>query len=342
MHKSIRHSIALLLVQWAPIAIAQEVSVETVLTGLSHPTSVAIRPGGTAERYEVFVADSGAQRVLKVSSNDPKRSADVITGFSDASATGKKLPAGNPVGLLFLDEKHLVAGIAGAPPELRLYELTEADTALNADGAKQKVAPKLAGNESGDAFGSCVGLARTRSNDYVADMLVVAFGSTHHVNGLWKVPVRANMLGEMSRLERKPPLQVLQPTALAVSERGYVLAVDAFSRLRQNRLTFLNPINDQVVLDFQPDLSAIRGVAYSPKSGNLYALATASAKEEHGLFRLDDAREPGEQQIRATKIADVKRPAALVFAPDGALYVATLEDKSERDGGALLKVTGDL
>ncbi|HJQ81780.1 MAG TPA: hypothetical protein VJ828_17580, partial [Lacipirellulaceae bacterium] len=114
-------------------AVADEVSVETVLTGLSHPASVAIRPGGTAERYEVFVADSGAQRVVKISSNNPGRSTDVITGFPDASATGKRLTKGNPFCLLFLDEKHLVAGIAGAPPELRLYELTEADTPLDAD-----------------------------------------------------------------------------------------------------------------------------------------------------------------------------------------------------------------
>ena len=323
-------------------AVADEVSVETVLTGLSHPASVAIRPGGTAERYEVFVADSGAQRVVKISSNNPGRSTDVITGFPDASATGKRLTKGNPFCLLFLDEKHLVAGIAGAPPELRLYELTEADTPLDADGAKQKVTPELPGEETEDAFGSCVGLVRTRSNDYVADMLVVAFGGTHHVNGLWKVPVRANMLGEMSRLERKPPLQVLQPTALAVSERGHVLAVDTFSRLRQNRLMFLNPINDQVVLDFQPDISGVSGVAYSPKSGNLYALATLYGKDEQGLFRLDDARMPGEQQITITKLADIKRPAALAFAPDGALYVTTLGDKSEKDAGALLKVSGDL
>jgi hypothetical protein len=342
MSSSIRILVAMLFLSWARPAIAEDVSVETVLTGLNVPTSVAIRPGGTADRYEVFVADSGAQRVVKISSNEPSRSTDVIAEFPNVAATGKRLPKGNPFGLLFLDEKHLVAGIAGAPPELRLYELTEADTPLNADGAKQKVTPELSGEESEDASGSCVGLARTRPNDYVADMLVVAFGGTHHVNGLWKVPVRANMLGEMSRLESKPPLQVLQPTALAISERGYVLAVDAFSRLRQNRLMFLNPINDQVVLDFQPDLSGISGVAYSPKSGNLYALATEYAKNEEGLFRLDDAREPGEQEITVTKISEIKRPAALAFGPDGALYVTTLGDKTEKDGGTLLKVVGDL
>jgi hypothetical protein len=342
MCTSIRILVAIFVLSWAWPAVADEVSVETVLTGLSHPASVAIRPGGTAERYEVFVADSGSQRVVKVSSNDPTRSTDVITGFPDASATGKRLPKGNPSGLLFLDEKHLVVGVAGAPPELRLYELTEAGSPLNADGAKQKVKPELPGEESKEAFGSCVGLARTRSNDYVADMLVVAFGGTHHVNGLWKVPVRANMLGEMSRLESKPPLQVLRPTALVLSERGYVLAVDASSRLSQNRLMFLNPINDQVVLDFQPELSGISGVAYSPKSGNLYALATEYAKDEEGLFRLDDARQPGEQQITITKLADIKRPVALAFGPDGVLYVTTLGDKSEKDAGALLKVTGDL
>jgi hypothetical protein len=83
-------------------------------------------------------------------------------------------------------------------------------------------------------------------------------------------------------------------------------------------------------------------VAYSAKSGNLYALATAYGKDVQGLFRVDDAREPGEQQIIATNLADIKRATAMAFAPDGALYVTTLGEEDEDDDGALLKVTGNL
>ena len=343
MRKSIPVLITFVLFPWAPPVIADDVTVDTVLTDLNEPSSVEIRPGGAPERYEVFVADSGARRVIKIASNASNRPTDVITGFPTASVPGNRRPMGNPSGLLFLDEKHIVVGISGAPPELRLYELTEAGTPLTADGAKQKVAPDLPGEKPEAIFGVFAGLARTRSNDFVADMLLAAFRGT----GVWKLPVRANMLGEMSALESKPSFRptaflLSSPTALAISEQGYLLAVDDGSRSIRNRFMFLNPTNGQVVLGFDPGLTDVRGVAYSPKSGNLYALAKAYGKDEEGLFRLDDASKPGEQQITVMKVADFKQATALAFGPDGAVYVTTLGDKTKDDDGALLKLTGDL
>jgi hypothetical protein len=340
MRNRIRILIALLLVTWGPSVFAADVTIETVLANLSNPSSVATRPGGVAERYEVFVADSGARRIVKMSSNEPNRSTEVATGFPQASNRGERGPAPNPICLLFLDEKHLVVGIAGAPPEVRLYELTDAASSLSADAAKQRVSPELPADASEAPFGNCVGLARTRANDYVPDVLLVALAGSHPFGGVWKVPVRANMLGEMSRLQGK--LQELQPTALTVSEQGYVLAADKSSRSVKVRLMFLNPTNGQLVLTFQPELSEITGVAYSPKSGNLYALATAYGKDEQGLFRFDDTRKPGDQRITVTKLADIKRATALAFGPDGALYVTSIGDKAENDDGELLKVVGDL
>jgi hypothetical protein len=343
MRKLIRVLIAFVLFASAPPVIADDVTVDTVLTDLNEPSSVAIRPGGAPERYEVFVADSGARRAIKISSNAPNRSTDVIAGFPAASAPGNRRPMGNPFGLLFVDEKHLVVGVAGAPPELRLYELTDAGAPLTANAAKQRVTPEPLGEESKVVYGEPIGLARTRSNDFVPDMLMAAIRGS----GVAKVPVRANVLGEMSRLESMPSFRptaffLSSPTALAISEQGYLLAVDDGSRSIRNRFMFLNPTNGQVVLGFDPGLTDVSGAAYSPKSGNLYALGTAYGEDEEGLFRLDDARKPGEQQISVTKVADIEQATALAFGPDGALYVTTLGDKTKDDDGALLKVTGDL
>ncbi|HEY3392522.1 MAG TPA: hypothetical protein VGK58_07435, partial [Lacipirellulaceae bacterium] len=191
MRKSIGSLLALLLVLWAQAAIAEDVSVETVLTGLSRPSSVTIRPGGTPDRYEVFVAESGARRIIRMSSNEPNRSSDAITGFPESSG-GYGGPTDSPGGILFLDEKHLVVSVAGAPPELRLYELTEAGTSLSANQAKQQVTPELSPKNSEAALGICRGLARTRANDNVADMLFVTIYWGRPVHGVWKVPVRAN------------------------------------------------------------------------------------------------------------------------------------------------------
>jgi hypothetical protein len=340
MRKPIRILVAILLLTWAPPVFADDLTVETVLTDLNGPSSVAIRPGGANERYEVFVAESGARRIVKISSSEPNRPTDVITGFPVASRPDNRRPEGNPLGLLFLDEKHLVVGISGAPPELRLYELANVGHALRADGAKQKVAPDLPGNDSEPKFAEFVGLARTRSNDFVADMLLAAIRGV----GVWKVPVRANVLGEMSRLESMPRFLDISPTVLTISEQGYLLTVDydESSRSIKSRFVFLNPTNGQVVLGFDPGLVDVRGVAYSPKSGDLYAVATVYGKDEEGLFRLDDARQPGEREVTVTKLADIREPTAMAFGPDGAVYVSTLGDKSKDDDGALLKITGEL
>src|SRR5215218_9341448 len=44
------------------------IGLSKVLTGLNTPQGIAVRPDGSGEAYEVFVAESGAGRVLKIRS----------------------------------------------------------------------------------------------------------------------------------------------------------------------------------------------------------------------------------------------------------------------------------
>jgi hypothetical protein len=173
-------------------------------------------------------------------------------------------------------------------------------------------------------------------------MLLVAMQDGRRRHGLWKVPARAGILGTMSPLNDKPSDPAVSPTALTVSEQGYILAAESSSRGGIHQLVFLNPTNGQLILRLPTALREITGLAYSPKSGNLFALAAANTKGEQGLFRIDDASKPGQPGAVEVKLAEIERPSALAFGPDGVLYVTTFGDEDEDKGGALLKVTGDL
>jgi DNA-binding beta-propeller fold protein YncE len=83
------------------------------------------------------------------------------------------------------------------------------------------------------------------------------------------------------------------------------------------------------------DLRRIVALAYSPKSGNLYVANSPTTDDGHsGIYRIDQMTKPDVSTCTAVRIADVKSPTALAFAPDGALYVTTASD--------LQKLTGDL
>src|SRR4051794_4567576 len=61
---------------------ANAIQVNKVLNGLNNPQGVAVRPDGSGESYEIFIAESGAGRVIKTRSGDPQKQIDVVSGFS--------------------------------------------------------------------------------------------------------------------------------------------------------------------------------------------------------------------------------------------------------------------
>jgi hypothetical protein len=87
-------------------------------------------------------------------------------------------------------------------------------------------------------------------------------------------------------------------------------------------------------------------LAYSPRSGNLYALDLAwSDAKEAGLYRIDASRQDGQMSAKAVKIASLEKPTALAFASDGTLYITLLGAAAEgakEKPGQVVKITGDL
>ena len=322
---------------------ADDIAVETLLEGLAHPCGVAIRPSDAADRYEVFVADSGAGRVIRFWNHDPKSAADVVTGFELTPLGASGLRVG-PLGLLFLDRNHLVVSASGKEgASVKLFELSEQPSATSADKPKQQVAFPNAGESKYHVYA----LARTRANDTVPDALVLTSFADDEAGDLRKIAVRAGTLGELESFgtgDGEP--QQGPPAAIATGQYGYIVVgwIGSLEEPRDSRLAFYNPLDGSPLMRLSTELYDLSGLAYTPKTGNLYAVDAAWMDAENGgVFRIDDASQPGAPKCVAVKIADALRPSGLAFGPDGALYVTAIGELDDAaPQGVLLRITGDL
>ncbi|MEX2308439.1 MAG: hypothetical protein WD738_12640 [Pirellulales bacterium] len=326
---------------------ADDVTVATILDGLQNPSGVAIRPETSADDYEIYVADAGAGRIARTRSGQSGNGDDVITGFASQPNRTDPFQSSGPRGLLFLDRVRLVVtGSAGKGRAfVRLYELSDEPTPLAAERYEQHVEPTAAGEQPELAVEAFYGLARTSANDSVADLLIVIAHGKERSAGTWKVPIRAGMLGELEVFRPSGPNETTVPSGIAVGRHGYVVMSEpgANRQSQAARLKFLNPIDGSVALELAADVPEIPGLAYSPRTGNLYVIASGNSDRD-GVYRIEDIGRPGKPACAAVKVADVHRPTALVFGPDGALYVTALGevDANETNTGVLLKLTGEL
>ncbi len=320
---------------------ADDVTVTTMVTGLQEPSGVAIRIGTDGTEYEIYVADAGVGRVVKIASGKPGVSEDAISGFAVEEESGKPFQSSGPRGLLFLERSRLV--VAGGDSDrrafVRLYAFSDEKVPLTAEQHEQHFAPP-------SGVVSFHTLARTRANDTVPDMLVLTALGNNGAAAIWKVPVRADTLDEPESLG---PTNVSDessaPAGIAVGKHGYIVVSESNSDEGPpaSRLMFLNPVNGLPVMELPIELKDIVGLAYSPQTGNLYAL-NFDSDAGGGVYRIDEAGEPGKPATAAVKVADVPWPTALAFGPDGALYVTALGelDDADKNAGVLLKLTGEL
>lgn len=304
------------------VSVAQTVAPETVLKNLHHPCGIAVRPGGTADRYEVFIAESGAGRVIRWATHAPDASVDVITGFP-AEANFDRFEPRGPVALWFLDPGMLVVGMSGASNNdlVRSYELPDDDQILSADADNDSDSARERTNGA-----TCLAITRSRANEFVTDALLLAVHSGNE-GSLLKARVQAGIVGKPRPFDASESFAL--PTAVTTSPAGRIVVGD-----RTGGLTFYNPIDGKVELHFATELKQLTSLAYSPTSGSLYA-----ADFVKGIHRIDDASEPGKPACNPVRIAEMTQASSLAFAPDGAMYLVTF---GGGDNGTLQVITGDL
>lgn len=320
-------------------AVAEDVAVETVLTGLKRPCGVAVQPGGLPTRFQLFVSDTAAGRVVRMASDAPGRVAEAIAGFHAASGGNGPFNQVGPRGLLFLDDLQLVvASRDESVAAIRLYGLPADEHAIQADQPRQQLELP-----TGSGYGGYA-LARTRANEVVPGLLIATVVGAGNHGRLLQCRVQADFLGELQPFGGEQATGELRaPVAVTVSGSGYVVVgqTGALDASQDGKISIHNPADGATLLSLDTKLHDVVGLAYSPTTGNLYAADfSAAAPDDGGVHRIDDASRPGRPACRSVKIADIRRPTALAFGPDGALYVTAFGDTD--DDGALVKITGGL
>ncbi len=341
--------VTVVLLSAAAASSAEGVKVETVLTGLNTPVGVAVRPQVDGP-HEVYVAENGAGRIVYLKSDQPNTSTEVIRGLPIKSADDTATAS---IGLLFLDRErlvvigHFVSGDSKTEAAARLYDLPADGKPLTADQMKQDIDLPVKNQSAAPEAGGHFALARTRPNDHVPDMLLVITPAAVGTQDLSRIPVRAGTFGELGVFpltKGRTPSGV--PTAIAVSEQGYVVMnISGGASPSDNHLAFINPIDGAIVMLIKIDLPNVTGLAYSKSTPNLYAISLPRiAGEKGGLYRIDSANQPGKPAAHAVKLAHVENPTAITAGPDGTLYVTDLGKSAgtSTTPGQLLKLTGGL
>lgn len=308
---------------------AQSYTPILVVDGLNNPTGIAIQP----ETGDVFVAESGAQQVVRIVDGKAK---PVIVGFGkDAYGKGPIFDIG-PLGLLFLNKNALVVGGGGYPDgEDRVYgfNLPAADAEpIKADNTELKTV-KLDVSDDLPPEGNFYGLAKGTKGIYVT------------CNGDdkkgWVSRVTFNQEFSLTGFKREiatvESVQATAPVAITFSPQGHLVVgqMGTIEAKADSLLTFYS--EEGAFLDkFETGLFDITGLAYGPKHGRLFATD----------FHWTDLKKGGLYKIVATKtdrgcksvlIANLERPTALAFAPNGDLYVTLAgEPSSAKPDGKLI------
>jgi DNA-binding beta-propeller fold protein YncE len=313
---------------------AQTANPVEVVGGLSNPCGVAVQPG----TGHVFVSDSATGRVCRVNSGKLE---DVITSSpKDVFGKGPFYDIG-PLGLVFTsDGKSLIVGDGGYKDGdecIRVFTVPESGKpALNYEkDAAQKVGP-IAAADGIVGEGNLYALALTPTALYVTS------NGDDTKGWVLKSDVNGTKLGKLEKwLPTKEMVDVDAPVGIAIDKEGNVVVGQFGENNKPNDslLSFYSAKTGKLLMNLETKLYDITALAYSPKTGLLYATDFAWMKtDEGGLYRLD-ASQAG---VKATKLAKLDKPTALAFAPDGTLYITVIGPKAEGENaskqGKLLKI----
>ena len=306
------------------------VEVTTIVEGLNVPCGVAIQP----ETGHVFVADSGAGRVIRIV--DGKIEA-VITGFPiDKYGKGPTYPIG-PLGLVFIDRDALAVGGGGFPDAkdlLRIYKLPKV-------GAEALKADDMTSSFSIDATEKLAGEGNFYGLAFNGDAIFATCNGDDTKGWIARAGVKGAKVGSFSRaIATKELTEVDAPVAITVAPDGS-LAVGQMGEISlpgDSLLTFYDAATGDKLANFETGLSDITGLAYGPRGRLLATDFSWSSPKDGGLFRIVAKYNKKKQGIEVEKIVSLDKPTAISIDSSGDIYV-TIIGSGEGASGKLLKIT---
>jgi hypothetical protein len=324
-------------------SLAEPITVESgslkskvLLDDLDHPCGVAVRPLSAGE---LFVAESGAGRVLRVRLNEPPDSTVAIEGFPRSQVGAEQKYNLGPLAVAFVDRTTLVVGEGGEPngaDALRVYQLPDDGKTLPFD--KSKLTLRATPDQSAASEGDFFAIATKSTTLFAASSVEGAAGWVFKAEMAGLTPPILNRF-----IETRRETGASAPRAIDLSKRGELVVAQAgdFGTKKDSVVCFYHAVNGKQLLRLDTGLHDIVGLAFS-KSGLLYAIDhAASDPSACGLFRLDMDVRGGRQAIKAVKLLPLARPAGLAIPSDRELYITTFGGgEGAKDGkmGQLLKI----
>ncbi len=247
-----------------------------------------------------------------------------VTGYpTDIYGKGPKYNVG-PMGVAFVNDV-LAVGDGSRPDAqelVRFYQVGTKPAAkpVEETSAVATVGPIVGGEASAKGEGNFYAIA-VKGND-----IYITANGDDTKGWVLKSGFEGGKAADLTpHLATKPEVGVDAPVGITIGPKGE-LVIGQMGEVNvpgDSLLTIYDADSKKLLKSYKTGLHDIAGLAYSPKTGKLYAVDFAWVDvTQGGLFELTVSGD----EVKATKVASLLKPTALTFGADGSLFVTIFGD----------------